>query len=154
MVIDVSRTELTAKVLTSYPKGNKSNMPYLQLDLPTQHDLAEKQRLAKRFGEIYADIMQANVKRITVAIRETGQGGVWRCSDGEPNQAALLMCDIRRGRPPEQRAKLAQALIDACVEILGLRVDRLNVEFTQHAGDEMYHPMLGGLSRDWSEGER
>jgi len=114
-------------------------MPYLQLDLSTQHDLAEKQRLAKRFGEIYADIMQANVKRITVAIRETGEGGVWRCSDGEPNQAALLMCDIRRGRPPEQRARLAQALIDACVEILGLRVDRLNVEFTQHAGDEMYH---------------
>ena len=128
-------------------------MPYLQLDLATRHDLAEKQRLARRFGEIYSEIMQADVKRITVAIRETGEGGVWRCSDGEPSPAALLMCDIRRGRRPEQRAKLAQALIDACVEILGLRVDRLNVEFTQHAGDEMYHPMLGGLSDDWSEGK-
>lgn len=128
-------------------------MPYLQLDLATRHDLAEKQHLARRFGEIYSEIMQADVKRITVAIRETGEGGVWRCSDGEPSPAALLMCDIRRGRPPEQRAKLAQALIDACVEILGLRVDRLNVEFTQHAGDEMYHPMLGGLSNDWSEGK-
>ena len=128
-------------------------MPYLQLDLATRHHLAEKQRLARRFGEIYSEIMQADVKRITVAIRETGEGGVWRCNDGEPSPAALLMCDIRRGRQPEQRAKLAQALIDACVEILGLRVDRLNVEFTQHAGDEMYHPMLGGLSNDWSEGK-
>jgi phenylpyruvate tautomerase PptA (4-oxalocrotonate tautomerase family) len=105
-------------------------MPYLQLDLPTQHDVAKKQRLAKRFGEIYSEIMQADVKRITVAIRETGEGGVWRCSDAEPSSAALLMCDIRRGRPAEQRAKLAQALIDACVEILGVRVERLNVEFT------------------------
>jgi phenylpyruvate tautomerase PptA (4-oxalocrotonate tautomerase family) len=111
-------------------------MPYLQLDLPTRHDVSEKQRLAKRFGEIYSEIMQADVKRITVAIRETGEGGVWRCSDAEPNAAALLMCDIRRGRPPVQRAKLAQALIDASVEILGLRADRLNVEFTQHAGDQ------------------
>jgi phenylpyruvate tautomerase PptA (4-oxalocrotonate tautomerase family) len=128
-------------------------MPYLQLDIQTRHPVAEKQRLAKRLGEIYADLMQANVNRITVAIRELGEGGVWRCSDGEPSAAALLMCDIRRGRPPEQRAKLAQALIDACIEILGLRVDRLNVEFTQHAGDEMYHPTLGGLSKDWSEGE-
>jgi phenylpyruvate tautomerase PptA (4-oxalocrotonate tautomerase family) len=128
-------------------------MPYLQLDLPTRHDVSTKQRLAKRFGEIYSEVMQADVNRITVAIRETGEGGVWRCSDAEPNAAALLMCDIRRGRPAEQRTKLAQALIDASVEILGLRADRLNVEFTQHAGDEMYHPMLGGLSRDWSESE-
>jgi phenylpyruvate tautomerase PptA (4-oxalocrotonate tautomerase family) len=128
-------------------------MPYLQLDLQTRHPVTEKQRLAKRLGEIYADLMQADVKRITVAIRELGEGGVWRCSEGEPSAAALLMCDIRRGRPPEQRAKLAQALIDACVEILGLRVDKLNVEFTQHAGDEMYHPTLGGLSNDWSENE-
>lgn len=105
-------------------------MPYLQLDVPTQHDVATKQRLAKRLGEIYAELMQANVKRITVAIREVGEGGVWRCGDGEPSAAALLMCDIRRGRPPEQRASLAKALIEACVEILGLRVDRLNVEFT------------------------
>jgi hypothetical protein len=84
--------------------------------------------------------MQANVKRITVAIREVGEGGVWRCSDEDSYPAALLMCDIRRGRSPEQRAKLAQALIDACVEILGLRVDRLNVEYiTTSAAVFMMH---------------
>jgi len=139
--------------LTSRSHSKNFHMPYLQLDLPSHHDATVKRRLAKRFGEIYSEIMQANVNRITVAIRETGEGGVWRCSDGEPSPAALLMCDIRRGRPPEQRAKLAEALIDACVEILGLRVNRLNVEFRQHSGDEMYHPMLGGLSSDWSKNE-
>ncbi len=128
-------------------------MPYLQIDVPNRYPLAQKQRLAKRLGEIYAEIMQASVRRISIAVRELADGGIWRCTEGAPYQAALLMCDIRRGRPAEQRARLAQALIDACVEILGLRVDQINVEFTQHTGDEMFHPLLGGLSDDWATGE-
>ena len=76
-----------------------------------------------------------------MAIRELNDG-VWRCTEDEPYPAALLMCDIRRGRPPEQRSKLAEALIGACVEVLCLRIDQINIEFTQHAGDEMFHPML------------
>ena len=36
-------------------------------------------------------------------------------------------------------------------EILGLPEDRLNVVFTQHTGEEMYHPSLGGWSPDWKE---
>jgi len=128
-------------------------VPYLQIDVPNHYPLLQKQRLAKRLGEIYAETMRANVKRISVAIRELAEGGIWRCTEGEPYQAALLMCDIRRGRPAEQRARLAQALIDACIEILGLRVEQINVEFTQHTGDEMFHPLLGGLSDDWAAGE-
>jgi len=31
-----------------------------------------------------------------------------------------------------------------------LREDRPNVEFTQHDGDEMYHPALGGFTPDWT----
>ena len=128
-------------------------MPYLQIDVPNRYPLAQKQRLAKRLGEIYAETMRASFRRISVAVRELADGGMWRCTEGEPYQAALLMCDIRRGRPAEQRARLAQALIDACVEILGLRMEQINVEFTQHAGDEMFHPLLGGLSDDWAAGE-
>ena len=40
--------------------------------------------------------------------------------------------------PRRERAELAQALIDACVETLGLHSDRVVVEFTQHTADEMY----------------
>jgi hypothetical protein len=82
-----------------------------------------------------------------------GDGGVWRIVDGEPVPVAVLMCDIRRGRTPELRMQVAKALCGACIELLGLREDRLNVEFTQHSGDEMYHPTLGGYSPDWSEDE-
>jgi hypothetical protein len=62
--------------------------------------------------------------------------------------------DVRhQERPAEQRADLAKALIDACIEILGLKLDQINVEFTQHSGDEMYHPLRGGLSLDWRPDE-
>ncbi len=125
-------------------------MPYLQLDTPYSYSVEVKKRLAKRLGEIYSRHMQSNINRLTVSIRELGAGGIWRCGDEDPRPAALLMCDIRRGRSPEQRAELARLLIDACTEIVGLRNDNLNVEFTQHAGDEMYHTLYGGLSDDWN----
>jgi hypothetical protein len=90
---------------------------------------------------------------VSIAIRELTPGGLWRCTTEEPYEAALLMCDIRKGRPPEQRAALAKALIDACIDVLGFRIDQINVEFTQHSGDEMYHPLRGGLSHDWQSDE-
>ena len=63
------------------------------------------------------------------------------------------MCDIRRGRSAELRLEVAKALCQDCIEILELREDLLNVEFTQHSGDEMYHPTLGGYSPEWSAAE-
>lgn len=126
-------------------------MPYLQLDVPRTYPTAVKRALAGDMGAVYARIMQADVARISVAIRELGDGGLWRCTTGEPRPAALLMCDIRRGRPADQRAELARALIATCTQHLDLPETDINVEFTQHAGDEMYHPTLGGFGDDWSE---
>lgn len=127
-------------------------MPYLQLDVPERYSADIKQALAKRMGETYAHIMQTDPNLVSVAIRELPDGGLWCCSDGEPEPGARLMCDIRRGRPAEQRADLAQALINNCVEILGLRSDRLPVEFTQHEGNEMYRAGRG-WAKDWTEDE-
>jgi phenylpyruvate tautomerase PptA (4-oxalocrotonate tautomerase family) len=62
------------------------------------------------------------------------------------------LCAVRRGRTPEQRAALAQALVEACVEALGLRSDRFVVEFTQHASDEMYRPGRG-WGTEWTPAE-
>ena len=102
-------------------------MPYIQLDVPNHYSVDVKRDLARRLGDQFARIMQTTPDMVRVSIRELGEGGVWRCGAGEPEPAAQLSCDIRRGRTPEQRAQLAQALIDACVETLGLRSDRLMV---------------------------
>ncbi|EDZ99004.1 conserved hypothetical protein [Burkholderia sp. H160] len=131
-------------------------MPFLQLDVNDHYSVESKRLLAAKMCETYARMMSVDVRRITVAIRELGQGSVWRIAeeDGEPVPVALMMLDIRRGRPPELRMELAKALCALSVEILGLREDRLNVEFTQHSGDEMYHPALGGYSPEWEPGQR
>ena len=130
-------------------------MPYLQLDVTRSYSPAQKQRLAAAMSDTYARMMSVDIRRISVAIRELGEGGVWRVAEAgqEPVEVAMLMLDIRRGRPAELRMEVAKALCAHCIEILGLREDRLNVEFTQHDGDEMYHPALGGYSPDWKPGE-
>ena len=130
-----------------------SGMPYLQLDVNGRHEVADKKRLARQLCETYAQLMSVDIRRISVAIREVGEGGVWRMVDGEATEVSVLMCDIRRGRSAELRLEVAKALCRDCIAILGLREDRLNVEFTQHSGDEMYHPTLGGYSPEWSEDE-
>ena len=128
-------------------------MPYLQLDVTGTYPVEAKKALAQKMASTYADKMKVDIRRISIAIREVGNGGVWRIVDGEPVPAAVMMCDIRRGRTPELRMQVAKALCAACIEIPGLREDLLNAEFTQHTGDEMYHPTLGGYSPDWSEDE-
>lgn len=128
-------------------------MPYLQLDVNDSYPVELKQALAKKMALTYAELMMVDIRRISIAIREVGQGGVWRTVDGEPVPVSVLMCDIRQGRPAELRMQVAKALCADCIAILGLREDRLNVEFTQHSGDEMYHPTLGGFSPEWSAGE-
>lgn len=130
-------------------------MPYLQLDVNEHFEPALKQRWAEGMCRIYAERMSVDIRRISVALRELGEGGVWRIPDpdGPPVPVSLLMLDIRRGRPAELRMALAEALCAHSHQVLGLRLDRLNVEFTQHEGDEMYHPTLGGFSPDWTPGE-
>jgi phenylpyruvate tautomerase PptA (4-oxalocrotonate tautomerase family) len=126
-------------------------MPCLQLDVNGPFPADARKRLAGRLSATYAELMDVEIERITVTVRELGEGGCWRNVEGEPVPVSVLMCDIRRGRPEELRLELARALCRDCAEILGLPEDRLNVVFTQHTGDEMYHPSLGGWSPDWKE---
>ena len=131
-------------------------MPYLQLDVNDHYSVEDKRRVALKMSETYARMMSVDIRRISVAIRELGDGGVWRIPEAgeEPTPVAVMMLDVRKGRTPELRMDVAKALCAHCIDILGLREDRLNVEFTQHSGDEMYHPALGGYSPEWTPGEQ
>lgn len=127
-------------------------MPYLQLDVPRHYSSESKRRFARRIGSAYAEIMQTTPNKVAVAIRELGDGGLWRCGDEQPEPAAVFSCDIRSGRPPAQRARLAEAIVAICVEDLGLTASQLSVEFTQHPGDEIFRPGRGLVS-DWTAAE-
>ncbi len=128
-------------------------MPSLQFDSPREYDTATKRLIARLMGRTYSRIMQAAVELVTVSIHDLGRGSVWRCTKDEPQEAALIMCDVRSGRPAATRAHLAEALIAICAEHGRLRPDQIKVEFTQHPGEDMYHPHLGGLNHDWTPTE-
>jgi phenylpyruvate tautomerase PptA (4-oxalocrotonate tautomerase family) len=123
-------------------------VPYLQLDVPRAYPADVKRRLARRMGEIYARIMQTDLGRVRVGFHELPEGSLWHCTEEEPRPGVVLACDIRRGRTAAQRAELAEALIQACREMLELPGDML-VEFTQHSGDELYRQGKG-MAEDWA----
>jgi phenylpyruvate tautomerase PptA (4-oxalocrotonate tautomerase family) len=126
-------------------------MPYLQLDVPGTYPANIKRALANELGSIYAEVMKTQAEKVVVAIRELGEGSMWRCGDSCA-PAAMLSCDIRLGRPAELRAQLAERLIEASASLLNLMKDQLTVEFTQHPGDDFYRPGCGLVS-DWSPAE-
>jgi len=126
-------------------------MPYLQLDIGRSYPIETKRALAMQLGAIYAEIMETKAEKVVVAVRELGEGNLWRCgTHGAP--ASVLTCDIRSGRPAEQRARLAERLAKACAMLLKFDPDFLTVEFTQHPGDEFYRPGHGFV-QDWSPAE-
>ncbi|NDL60068.1 tautomerase family protein [Phytoactinopolyspora mesophila] len=130
-------------------------MPSIQIDLPLSVTPSAKQALAQRFGAIYAETMQVSMDLLTVSVHDLGDGGVWRCHQSSPpTPSALIMCDIRRGRSVETKATLAQSLIDTLVEMCDLNSLWVKVEFTQHSGEDMFHPHLGGFNVEWSGDER
>lgn len=127
-------------------------MPYLQLDLPLEVPAADRARIGGRLARLYADVMETTPDRVTVAFRELGENGVVRTGPGgavEP--AVVVQCDIRRGRPPEQRERLGEAVARLLEEELRWPRARTVLEFTQHAGDEFWRE--GGLGTDWTPAE-
>src|ERR1700753_1606868 len=95
-------------------------MPYLQLDVNDHYATEDKKRLAAAMIATYSRMMSVDTRRISVAIRKLGPGGVWRTPDigGEPVPVSVMMLDIRRGRSSELRMQVAKALCADCIEIL------------------------------------
>src|ERR1700733_9355430 len=95
-------------------RSNRSEapMPYLQLDVNGHYSSDDKRRLATKMSETYAEMMSVDIRRISVAVRELGDGGVWRIVEAgtEPVPVSVMMLDIRQGRSPELRMELAKAL--------------------------------------------
>jgi hypothetical protein len=48
----------------------------------------------------------------------------------------MVMVEFRRGRPAEMRLALGRAIVDVCVELLGVPRRSVMVEFTPHVGED------------------
>jgi hypothetical protein len=63
----------------------------------------------------------------------------------------MVMVEFRRGRSAQQRLALGRAIVDACVELLGVPRRTVFVEFTPHDGEEMLRD--GNWVADWTSDE-
>ena len=122
-------------------------MPYLHLDLPGTYSVAVKRDLATRLCELYAEVMETQLWRPNVGIAELGKHNLYHLGpDG-----LELMVEFRRGRPAEKRLALGRAIVDVCVELLGVPRRTVMVEFTPHPGEEILRD--GNWAADWTPAE-
>ena len=129
-------------------------MPSLQLDLTVDLTAHQKRVLSSELTAEYSRIMASDPKLMTVVIRALPEGSVWHGTEQGLVPGALIMCDIRAGRNRSTRHQLAARLIELVAEHAHIAALDVKVEFTQHTGDEMFHPFLGGFNRDWDLTER
>jgi phenylpyruvate tautomerase PptA (4-oxalocrotonate tautomerase family) len=106
-------------------------VPSLTLDAPAVYSPAQKRAFAERLGAVYAEVMRTDLETITVIVHDRGEGTVWRCGAAGPVAAALLMCDVRRGRSVAVREQLCRRMLVVCEEVLGIEPSTLKIEFTQ-----------------------
>jgi phenylpyruvate tautomerase PptA (4-oxalocrotonate tautomerase family) len=126
-------------------------VPYLQVDLPAPASAGAKERFARSLAELYASAMETSSHIPSIAFRELGANNLVRLQDGELRAVLAIMCDIRRGRPPEQRAALARSIATLAADVFEIDVLQVVIEFTQHTPDEMFR--YGAIAPEWSPHE-
>jgi phenylpyruvate tautomerase PptA (4-oxalocrotonate tautomerase family) len=126
-------------------------MPYLQLDVPGHYSTAVKRELATRLCTLYARVMETQLWRPNIGIRELGENNLFHLGPNGLEAVTMVLGDIRRGRPAAQRLVLAQGIVDICVETLKVPRSSVLAEFTQHDGDEIHRD--GTWAEDWDPKE-
>jgi phenylpyruvate tautomerase PptA (4-oxalocrotonate tautomerase family) len=129
----------------------EKTVPYLHLDLPGRFPAAQKRELAARLCHLYADVMQTQTWRPNVGIAELGEDNLFHLGPDGLEPIVMVLVEFRAGRPSEYRLKLADGIVDACVEILGVPRRWVLVEFTPHVGEEIYRD--GKWVADWTPAE-
>jgi hypothetical protein len=100
---------------------------------------------------LYAEIMETQLWRPNVGIAELGKDNLYHLGADGLEPITMVMVEFRRGRPAEKRLHLGRAIVDVCVELLGVPRRTVMVEFTPHAGEEMLRD--GNWVADWTPAE-
>ena len=82
---------------------------------------------------------------------ELGQDNLYRLGPDGLESITMVLVEFRRGRTAQQRLALGRAIVDACVELLGVPRRTVFVEFTPHVGEAMLRD--GNWVADWTSDE-
>jgi hypothetical protein len=85
--------------------------------------------------------------RPNVGIAEFGEDNLFHLGPDGLDPIVMVLVEFRKG----YRLRLADGIVDACVEVLGVPRRWVLVEFTPHVGEEMYRD--GKWVADWTPEE-
>jgi len=123
----------------------------MRLDLPGTYPVEIKRELATRLCKLYAEVMETQSWRPNVGIAELGKDNLYHLGSDGLEPITMVLVEFRRGRPAEKRLALGRAIVDICVELLGVPRRTVLVEFTPHTGEEMLRD--GNWVADWTPTE-
>ena len=126
-------------------------MPSIQIDTGKTLPRELKQQLAQQIGDLYCEVMQARANIVSVVFRECGEDNLYRVGNSPPKPVVVITCDIRKGRPADQRTLFASKLVSLCEQDIGAVEGGYVVYFTEHDGEEIFRDHQPG--RDWSPTE-
>jgi hypothetical protein len=130
-------------------KENRHALP--ALDLPGTYPIEVKRELAARLCKLYAQVMETQLWRPNVGIAELGEHNLYHLGPDGLEPITMVMVEFRRGRLAEKRLALGRAIVDTCVDLLGVPRRTVMVEFTPHAGEEILRD--GNWTGDWTPAE-
>jgi len=95
--------------------------------------------------------METQLWRPNVGIAELGEHNLYHLGADGLEPITMVMVEFRRGRPAEKRLALGRAIVDVCVELLGVPRRSVMIEFTPHVGEEILRD--GNWVADWTPAE-
>ena len=95
--------------------------------------------------------METQLWRPNVGIAELGEHNLYHLGADGLEPITMVRVAFRRGRPAEKRLALGRAIVDVCVELLGVPRRSVMIEFTPHVGEEILRD--GNWVADWTPAE-
>jgi hypothetical protein len=95
--------------------------------------------------------MQTQSWRPNVGIAELGEDNLFHLGPEGLESITMVLVEIRRGRPLDQRLELGRGIVDICSEVLGVPERTVLVEFTVHSGEEILRDR--NWAADWTAAE-
>ena len=127
-------------------------MPHLQFDLNFAPTAREKSRFARAVVRHFAGIMDTGTDHIAITFRCYRRGDlVFGRAERPAKGIAFLDADIRTGRTPEQKRRLALAIMGELEKTWGVPTRSVYVVYTEHDGESFQ--LDDRVLPSWSSGE-
>jgi phenylpyruvate tautomerase PptA (4-oxalocrotonate tautomerase family) len=127
-------------------------MPQLRFQLNFTPATEEKKRFAVAVVRHFSEIMETGTDHIAVAIQCVGPHDLSFGRAGPSGgRVALLDADIRRGRTPEQKRRLALALVEEISRMFTVDPEAVYVVYTEHDGPDFQ--LSDRVLPAWTPGE-